>query len=159
MGWHSNLDSWDLNVGGDCRLLQGPGNVIFLLLWWMDSDHIRNRFGGSLLALRIPIKHDFHLDTKNTLQQLYRFNQKMQNQACFKYLAPQTTWTGWNTKFIDMLTCLKSTCLTAESIYSLTGWPDDIMYPSLNFIDLARWALSLPLTITWRYLKVNKLHQ
>jgi len=23
------------------------------------------------------------------------------------------------------------------------------MYPSLNFIDLARWALSLPLTITW----------
>uniref|UniRef100_A0A2P2LRL5 Uncharacterized protein n=1 Tax=Rhizophora mucronata TaxID=61149 RepID=A0A2P2LRL5_RHIMU len=34
--------------------------------------------------------------------------------------------------------CLKRTCLTAESIYSLTGCPDDIMYPSLNFIDFAR---------------------
>jgi hypothetical protein len=32
----------------------------------------------------------------------------------------------------------------------LTGWPEEIMYPSLNFIDFARWALSFPLTITWK---------
>lgn len=34
------------------------------------------------------------------------------------------------------------------SIYSITGCPEEIMYPSLTFIDLARWALSLPLAIT-----------
>lgn len=50
----------------------------------------------------------------------------------------------------ENLTCLRSTCLTAESIYSLTGWPEEIMYPSLNFMDLARCALNFPLTITYK---------
>ena len=56
-------------------------------------------------------------------------------------------------------TCLRRTCLTAESIYRLTGWPEEIMYPSLNFMDLARWALSFPLTITCRTQKGRSIYK
>ena len=33
-------------------------------------------------------------------------------------------------------------------MYSRTGLPDEIMYPSLNFIALPRWPRSLPDTTT-----------
>lgn len=33
-------------------------------------------------------------------------------------------------------------------MYSVTGWPEETMYPSLNFMDLARAARSFPDTMT-----------
>ena len=40
------------------------------LLGWVYGNQIRQGCYGAYLALRIPIEHYLHLDTKNTLQQI-----------------------------------------------------------------------------------------
>jgi hypothetical protein len=54
-----------------CNILdlnQGRRAKLILLLRGVDGDKVRQRGSRAKLALGIPVKHDLHLDTKNTLQ-------------------------------------------------------------------------------------------
>ena len=119
----------------------------------MDGDQIRQWCHWPHLALGIPVEHDLDLDTKHTLlpEKVYRKISQWPKGCKQRAYTAVTGFVRHGTlqeTENKQLTCLRRTCLTAESIYSLTGWPEDIMYPSLNFIDLARCARSFPLTIT-----------
>lgn len=102
----SGLNCWDLYVGGHRPghghrhrhwhwLLQGSDSVILFLLWWMDGNQIWNGFSRALLALGIPIKHNFHLDPKNTLQKIigYKLQSEYSKQADVIQLVPGTART------------------------------------------------------------------